>query len=362
MDIRKLRQMSTLGSVAFLSLVGLIALVGCSTELPYNEAVGLIKQKKYAEAKEVLNTIPMGDSLAAKAKLGLMVCEIGNFFEKKDYASALRIIDSGVVKEDARFYVLNYPPTDGLYSHVATLSILVYGNVANEQIQSYLDSEVNPENLQWYRGTNQDPELLWAGVMKTYSEDEHYSEEDIDAYYGGTLTDPPFIRSIKLDKLNPPEEWRAEVEEMKTRMENLPPKISEKKREYERFEESIASLDGDSFHSVGHAMKWLTAGTGGWMSFDTRYNSEYGVYTRSVIIFKSSYSDSDGEMVIGNVHATTGDDVGRISEGSFRIPYTDGNTVHLSVGDVGQEGTMRRVSADRAIFGGSIEMRRVTKD
>ncbi|HOJ05871.1 MAG TPA: hypothetical protein PK916_17885 [Bacteroidota bacterium] len=362
MEHRNASQHGSRGSVSLLPLIVLLAFIGCSNQSPYDEALELIKQKKYDEAKEVLNTIPMGDSLAEKAKLGLMVCEIGNLFEKKDYSSALRIIDSGVVKEDSRFYVLNYPPTDELYTHVATLSILVYGNIAGKQIQTYLESEVNLDNLQWYSGTNQDPELLWAGVMKTYSEEEHYTEEDIDAYYGGTLTDPPFIRSIKLDKLNTPEEWRAEVDEMRTRMENLLQKISAKKREYELFEESIASLDGDRFHSVGHAMKWLTAGTGGWMSLGTRYNSEYGVDTRSVIIFKSSYSDSDGEMVIGNVHATTGDDVGRISEGSFRIPYTEGNTVHLSVGDVGQEGTMRRVSADRAIFGGSIEMRRVTKD
>lgn len=325
MEHRKARLIGNFCSVPLLPLIILLMLIGCSTQSPYEEAVGLIKQKKYEEAREVLNTIPMGDSLAEKAKLGLMVCNIGNLYAKKDYTSAMGIIDSGVVRDEVRDYVLNYPPSDELYSHVATLSMLIYGSIVSKQIQQYLDDEVNQENLQWYRGTNRDPEILWDGVMKTYSEEE-YRAEDVDDYYGGTLTDPPFIRSIKLDKLFPPEEWKKEVEEIKSSMGALKSKIAEKKREYDAFE---ARHSG--FEDVYDALNWLL-GTNGeentvWQSTEWSESPRYGKMTRMSFFFKRK----GGLVFQWDTFLTDRDDNVLKNGGTdvVEIESVDGNTINL---------------------------------
>jgi len=71
-EIRRPKQQAISTFYAFLIL--LLGVASCSKQHPYHEAVGLIKQKKYAEATEVLKKVAVGDSLAARAKVAIAVC------------------------------------------------------------------------------------------------------------------------------------------------------------------------------------------------------------------------------------------------------------------------------------------------
>jgi hypothetical protein len=122
----------------------------------YDEAVGLIKQKRYTQARDVLNTLSTDPTMSSKVQMALLICDVGDLYLKRDYIMALDRVDTAVVKGDRRWYILNVHPRDTLYSHIAALALLVRGETLIPWAEEFLRDPITDENLQFYQGTNHD--------------------------------------------------------------------------------------------------------------------------------------------------------------------------------------------------------------
>jgi hypothetical protein len=231
MEIKKSCRMGNLGTVALLPLVVLFAIIGCSAQSPYDEAVGLIKQKRYDEAKEVMETIPIGDSLASKVPIALLTCEIGSLYLQGRLDDAVALIDSVQESGEQRFYFLNPAPNDTLYSHISSLCMLVVCQLGIPVIEEFLAAPITDSVFSYYASDNWLGQSL-VGIMET-DDGATYQAVDIDESEG-EYWDPPFIRSVGFDKLWIPPEWTAEVESMKTKLSELRPRYEKRWKELER--------------------------------------------------------------------------------------------------------------------------------
>ncbi|MDH7515446.1 MAG: hypothetical protein QHI48_06215 [Bacteroidota bacterium] len=81
---------------------------------------------------------------------------------------------------------------------------------------------------------------------------------------------------------------------------------------------------------------------------------------RAVVVFKKGLRNDGGNVVIGYV-TEWGYDAGTPVEGEFTVTSVDGNTVHFTTGPSEVPATMVKVSDDRALFNGTLEMIRVRK-
>lgn len=175
----------------------------CSDSSSYVDAVELIKQKKYSEAETMLNSIPLGDSLASKAQLALLVCEIGKAYQAGQYERALALVDSTAEGDNPElqinsYFVLNYAPNDVLYPHVSSLAIAVACRAYTEYAEEFLKAEVNSENDVKYESVNPDfgpryPMDFYSdvteGIEKEYREEDHVGEI-ASVYYDIPSSDP----------------------------------------------------------------------------------------------------------------------------------------------------------------------------
>lgn len=239
MEHRKASLFDHLGSVSLLPLIILLALIGCSTHSTYEEAVGLIKQKQYDEAKEVLKTIPIGDSLASKVPIALLTCEIGNLYLQGRLDDAVILIDSVQEDGEQRVYFLNPSLNDTLYSHISSLCMLIVCQLGIPVIEEFLAAPITDSVFNYYASDNWLGQSL-VGILET-DEGAKYQAVDIDESEG-EYWDPPFIRSVGFDKLWIPPEWTAEVAVVNNKLNKLRPQYEERWKKLEKKYEEAAEL------------------------------------------------------------------------------------------------------------------------
>lgn len=247
---------STVATAIVILVLSVIA-ASCSKQHPYHEAVGLIKEKKYDEAKELLKTVPMGDSLATKAAVGILVCEVGSLYQKKNFEPAYNIIDTTGNRDGRRYYLLNISPTDPLFPHAATLAHLVAGEVVIKEASDYNASFEG--NLEEY-GADSEIMSFWIRSVKTGMS---ASYRECDFVEEGQDDSPPFIRSIGLPNLPRAEEWKTEVDVLVKKFAELETKtnemvgLSNSSRLQREEADMLATL---SFSNKDDAISWLTDG------------------------------------------------------------------------------------------------------
>ena len=140
----KVRLGSVVTAIAILIFSGIV--VSCSNQHPYDEAVELIKEKKYDQAKEVLQKIPQDDASTTRAAVAILVCDMGALYQKGDYEQACDVLKKKGEKDSRSYYQLNVPPADPLFAHAATLAHLVAGEMVIKEVTEYIESvEADPE-------------------------------------------------------------------------------------------------------------------------------------------------------------------------------------------------------------------------
>jgi hypothetical protein len=219
------------GLLAACCTVLAILAASCGRNTPYDSATDLILERRYDEAAKLLGTIPPGDSLRARADMALLLCAIGTRYDAGDVEAAARLVDSAVTENDVRRYVLNIPPTDSLYRHGATLAMLSFAATAARKIDAYLQAPVNEANRAFFQETANDPQLLWSLVMVTL-EGESYQPVDADAFFGGSLADPPWMRSVRFDRLCVADAYRDDADKTIARFTTYKKAIDAKAAEY----------------------------------------------------------------------------------------------------------------------------------
>jgi hypothetical protein len=222
---------ATLPALLILGL-SIIAASCTKPEHPYQAAVGLIKSKKYDAAREMLQKTPKDDSLSTRSATALIICEVGNCYLRGEFREALDLIDSTAEKGGQQYFVLNVPPSDPLYSHIATLALLASGEVYTSRLNDFITLAVDDTTLEDWGMDNWYDYYYWDYIMKT---PENAVYKDVEYAEGSQWGDVPFLRMVRFDKLTPPAEWKSEAGEMIKRMNELKPKIDEKTRQFNEY-------------------------------------------------------------------------------------------------------------------------------
>lgn len=353
MEIKKSRRMGNLGSVALLPLIVLLTLISCSTQSPYDEAVGLIKQKQYDEAKEVLKSISTDDPSASKAAVGILVCEMGALYKKGEYEQAYQVLNKTGEKDGKRYYLLNISPSDSLFAHAATLAHLVAGEVVIKEATDYNASfESDPEEF----GADSEMMKFWLSSV-TEGTDAEYREIDyVDD--SGQEDSPPYMRSIGLPKLPSAEEWKSEVDELKNKFEKLEITTSEMisksiDAKWAREEaENEALVSAMKFSSASDAVQWLTRGSGIWVQEEPIFAQKMGIYVKIYNIFKIDQYSGRGTVTVGTASAESMKDVERSSRVETWILSIDRNMVKFALGSEWSTGEMTRTGENTAVLKG----------
>jgi len=367
---RSQRKWAIGGVITIPSILFLAVLVSLFRS-PYEKSVELIKEKKYDEAKELLSKIPAGDSLAGRAKVAIVVCEIGALYQKNEYEKAqailLRTDGSDMENSDDGFYVLNLPPSDPLFPHATALAHLVMGESMIRYWEKYKKDVDKGEYEEMGTGTTN--AALWLkGVREGFS-DAKYSEidhvrADEDLF---SVKYPPYLCSIGLKNLKVPKEWTAAVSDMISRLAKTEELRQEIDRQIESNASSFSTNDEEYnciFGTTDEALQWLTEANGAWLSMEPHYNRDQGESVRIALSFKIGYGAESGEFIMGNVQAEKGFDVGNPLEGHFSVSSVDGCTVKINVRGINGNATqfaMQRTDNDHAMMNGDRAMIRVRK-
>jgi hypothetical protein len=244
--------------VIAVSVFIILAVVLNAFKPPYDEAVEFIKEKKYDQAKDVLKTISADDPLSSKAAVAILVCEMGESYQKGDYEQAYDVLMKTGEKDGRRYYLLNVSPSDSLFAHAATLAHLVAGEVVIKEATDYnADYEDHPEDY------GEDSEMMeWH--IRYVAEGMNVQHREVDYVDDSGQDDsPPYIASIGIPNLPSAEEWKTELDDLRTRIRQ---RLIEMKERFERSyaareereaKEALAAL---SFRSKDDAIAWLTDG------------------------------------------------------------------------------------------------------
>lgn len=271
------------------------------------------------------------------------------------------MIDSTEERDGKSVFVLNPPPTDTLYSHIATLCILVSSELGLVTIDEFLAAPINDSVYNWYAGDSYLAQLL-RGVLGTedYVEYEVENVDDSEGEYGAI----PFIREVGFDRLWVPPEWREEVKEMVKRVDQIRPKYDQKWVEIERaMQESMAATEAaelaaqessksaNAFTSNEDALRWLSEGSGIWLQDVPILSKKLGRNVKMYIKFKYEYNTGRGVVTNGLVDASTLRDVDKPYVRDTWILELAGNGVKYAIGDKYAFGELFRTGRNTASGG-----------
>lgn len=352
----KHRMASLLGNLCLATLLPLfilLVLIGCSTQSSYDEAVGLIKAKKYDEAKELLQTIPSDDPSTSKAAVGILVCDMGTFYQKGEYEQAYDVLTKTGEEDGKRYYLLNVSPSDSLFAHAATLAHLVAGKAVIKEVSEYIESfEADPEEY------GSDSEMMMFS-LRSVAEGRSATHREIDYVdEDGQSDSPPYISSIGIPNLPNAEEWKTEVDEIKKEFSGLDEKMNNMTElSYDaaqaRIEvENDALVSAMEFSSKPEAVQWLCSGSGIWVQEEPIFAKRMGIYVKIFNVFSINPNSGRGSLTVGTASAETMRDVEQRSRMDTWIISIDRNVVKFAVGSEWSTGEMTRTGENTAVLKG----------
>lgn len=350
MEHRNASQHGSRGSVSLLPLIVLLAFIGCSNQSPYDEAVELIKQKKYDEAQEILRTITSDDTLASKAAVGILVCEMGKHYQKGDFKRAYEVLYRTGEKDGSRYYLVNISPTDSIFAHAAILAHLVAGEaVISEALEYNKSYEDDIESF------GEASEIL-TSMVESVREGDSAPYRAFDFIEDGMQADaPPYLCSIGLPNLPSAEEWKSEVEELARRFAKLEEATSELRRHKEEAIRRREQAERDAlvaemtFSSKSDAAEWLSRGSGVWLQEQQIFAQKMGIYVKFYLVFSLNPTSGRGIITLGTASSQTLDDVERRSRMETWIISIHGNVVKFAVGSEWVTGEMTRTGENTAV-------------
>ncbi len=209
----KLPMSTTLVPFTLVLVVCAATLPSCSTPESYDDAMTLIRQHKWQEAKAKLQGVPKNDSTRKRIAAALLTCDIGMLFDARQFNQAHALVDSMVAVGDGMYFVYNVSPGDPQFPVAATLAHLVHGEWELANVNAWLDAvEKNPSLLEI---TEYDRPVLDRELRKGRRGAQF---RDVDTCEAAEPYPAPYVRSIGFDNLPPLPEYQQVIGDLLTRI------------------------------------------------------------------------------------------------------------------------------------------------